>query len=77
MHFDDLRGVPNGDARVGCTKTAALARQHHLVADENDLDIEFFGRLHGALDTGCGTMVPPHRIKCDLHAGLCARDWNR
>ena len=37
---------------IGHAEALAFALQHGLIADENHLDVEFFGRLQGTLDTG-------------------------
>ncbi len=75
MHFDDLGSMPNGEAGIVTGLTLTFLFECGLVADKNDIDVEFFHSLQRALDTGCGAMVAPHRVERDLHARWCTHGW--
>jgi hypothetical protein len=45
--------------------------ERRFIADEDNLDVELFHSLNGALDARGGAMVAPHRIKRNLHTRWC------
>jgi hypothetical protein len=59
----------NRESGIGAAKAAALAVQNRLIADKNDIDIEFLSGLQGAFNGGSRPMVSPHRVEGNFHAG--------
>ncbi len=67
MHADNLRRVTNRKTDIVTAETIAFSFQGRFLANENDLDIQVFGRLEGTLDAGSRPIVATHRVEHDLH----------
>jgi hypothetical protein len=69
VHLDDLRGMPNRQARVRASQTATFGGENGFVTDQQHLDITFLGGLESPLNGRGWSMVTAHGIKRNLHSG--------